>query len=140
MGPPRTLSRALRGPWTTLWKSIASRKKHRKGNIIEHTPNFLCVTSPRRGFDSLKCFLQNESSATQFDIALHHKVKALSLDPYKRCGLLCETLWLCKSAQICLYFCGCRVFSVSGLKQWYYLLLLWVMFLFSSSLNISLYI
>lgn len=48
----------------------------------------------------MKCFPQSENSTTQLDIALHHKVKALSLDPYKRCGLLSKILWLRDSTQI----------------------------------------
>lgn len=101
LGPPGSLSRAPKIPWTTLWKSITWRKQHTKGQHYRAHRDFLvCVTSPWRGFDSLKCFPQSENSTTQLDIALHHKVKALSLDPYKQCGLLSKILWLCDSTQI----------------------------------------
>lgn len=98
-------------PWNSFkgsWRSLDHTLEI--NNLAQATPKgqhyrahrdfLVCVTSPWRGFDSLKCFPQSENSTTQLDIALHHKVKALSLDPYKRCGLLSKTLWLRDSAQI----------------------------------------
>lgn len=103
--------KALRGPWATLWKSITLRKQHSKGRHYQaHRDVLECVTSPWRRFDSLKRFPQSENSKTQLDIASHHKVKALSPDPYERCGLRSKILWLCDSTQILIayfyiYFC-----------------------------------
>lgn len=138
----------LKGPWRSLDHTLEINNRAQATPKVQHYRvhrDFLvCLTSPWRGFDSLKCFPQSENSTTQLDIALHHKVNALSLDPYKPCGLLCKILWLHDSTQILtvfisflfFYFCAPCVFSAAGLKHRYCLLWLWVIFLFSSSFNV----
>lgn len=133
-----------KGPWRSLDHTLEINNQAQASPKVQHYwvhGDFLvCVTSPWRGFDSLKCFPQSENSTTQLDIALHHKVNALSLDSYKACGLLCKILWLRDSAQIltvCIFFVAAPWgSSAAGQKHRYFLLWLWVMFLFSSSFNV----
>lgn len=105
----------LKGPLRSLDHTLEINNRAQATPKVQHyrvhRDFLMCVTSPWRGFDSLKCFPQSENSTTQLDIALHHKVNALSLDPYKPCGLRCKILWLHDSAQIltvCIFsfFCS----------------------------------
>lgn len=112
----------LKGPWRSLDHTLEIN------NVAQATPKvqhyrvhrdfLVCVTSPWRGFDSLKSFPQSENSTTQLDVASHHKVKALSLDPHKPCGLRSKILWLCNiniyiTVYCRLWFCGIFLFSSS---------------------------
>lgn len=101
---PWTCWNFLKGPWRSLDHTLEINNRAQATPKVQHYRvhrDFLvCVTSPWRGFDSLKCFPQSENSTTQLDIALHHKVNALSVDPYKPCGLRCKVPWLHDSARI----------------------------------------